>query len=303
MDSSIIPVIAKLEDLFQVLNERFYENELPTPVIVASTTGKKRAYGWCTAYRAWTDKSMDDVHSPSDQLTEDEKKIIAQEDGYYEINICAEYLDRDFTDICNTMLHEMVHLYCAIHGIHDTTQNGVYHNKNYKEAAEKHGLDVARTKYGYCETSLTYETLEFIRTLDQNRFVLHRRDPKPSDKKKAKQSLRKYMCIGCGCIIRASHDVKVICSGCNQLFLLVVKNEETGEETMISDQEQTTTEVTTNIPVTEIMTDDPILSDVEDQITNQVYVPEGTSSTLSEDTEQFVTIDVNEVLDTEKQAS
>ena len=274
MDSSIIPVIAKLEELFRVLNERFYESELPTPVIVASTTGKKRAYGWCTAYRAWTDKRMEDIHTPSDQLTEEDKKVIAQEDGYYEINICAEYLDRDFVDICETMMHEMVHLYCAIHDIHDTTQNGVYHNKNYKDAAEKHCLNAARTKYGYCEASLTYEALEFIRSLDQDRFVLHRRDPKPTETKKAKQSLRKYMCVGCGCIIRASHEVKVICSECNKLFLRVVKNEETGEETTVTDQEQT--ENNNELPV-------PETTDVPDIITiGQVDTPSvPTTSTLS----------------------
>ena len=303
MDSSIIPVIAKLEDLFRVLNDKFFESELPTPVIVASTTGKKRAYGWCTSYRAWTDKSMDDVRSPSDQLTDEEKKIIAQEDGYYEINICAEYLSRDFLDICNTMLHEMVHLYCAIHDIHDTTQNGVYHNKNYKDAAEKHGLEVARSKYGWCETSLSYETIEFIRTLDQERFALHRRDPKSANTKKAKQSLRKYMCIGCGCIIRASHDVKVICSECNQLFLLVVKNEETGEETTVTDTEPKAAEVMPEGSDKDLTQEDPVLADVVNMMTDQVYVPEETTSTLSADTEQFGQIDANEVLDTEKQAS
>lgn len=297
MDSSIIPVIAKLETLFQVLNEQFYENELPTPVIVASTTGKKRAFGWCTAYRAWTDKTIADVHSPSDQLTDDEIKIINHEDGYFEINICAEYLDRDFLDICETMMHEMVHLYCAIHDIHDTTQNGVYHNKNYKEAAEKHGLDVKRSKYGYCETSLTYEAIEFLKTLDQDRFVLHRRDPKSTEKKKAKQSLRKYMCPSCQCIIRASHDVKVICSECDQLFLLVQKNEETGEETLISQTEQP--EELTEIPTKDLTTEDPILADVVDMVTGQVFIPDQmTSSTLS-----TVPIDTEEKPEAEKQAS
>lgn len=41
---------------------------------------------------------------------------------------------------------------------------------------------------------------------------------------KPKQSTRKYICPKCGCIIRATRDVHVVCSECNVAFVKEQKN-------------------------------------------------------------------------------
>lgn len=263
MDRSVIPIIESLEELFDIMNNHFFSGTLPKPIIVASTAGKKNAYGWCTNYRAWTDKEMKDILSPSDALTEEEKKIIAQEDGYYEINICAEYLNRSFEDICVTLLHEMVHLYNLKDGVSDTSRFGLYHNRNYKEAAEKHGLHVEKTKYGWSETSLTYPSLEFVRLLDKDKFDLHRRPKSTSgeeERKPSKQSMRKYICPECGCIIRATKEVSVICKTCSKVFLEVQKDPITGVDNIKKPEEEQT------VFAPEIEYDNEVLADVQNEL-------------------------------------
>ena len=93
---SLGTVITRLEDLFQRFNDRFYDGKLQAPIITVSPDSAGRVLGWCTAWKAWKENAED-------------------EDGYYEINLCAEHLLRPFDDICATLLHEMVHLYNLYH--------------------------------------------------------------------------------------------------------------------------------------------------------------------------------------------
>ena len=56
-----------------------------------------------------------------------------QNEGFYEINICAEHLARPFEQVAETLLHEMVHLYNLQIGVQDTSRNGTYHNKKSRK--------------------------------------------------------------------------------------------------------------------------------------------------------------------------
>ena len=158
-ETSLKPVIEKLETLFSKFNERFYNNELQTPIITVSPDTTKGAYGWCTAWKAWsTQEKVTDFSKMKPEDIEAMKK-----EGFYEINICAEYLSRPFDKVAETLLHEMVHLYNLQVGVQDTSRGGTYHNKKYKEAAEKHGLIVEKdAKYGWTKTSLNDEAQAFI---------------------------------------------------------------------------------------------------------------------------------------------
>lgn len=55
-EKSLTPVIGKLEKLFSSLNTQFFNGELQRPVITVAPDTTKGAYGWCTGWRAWTDK-------------------------------------------------------------------------------------------------------------------------------------------------------------------------------------------------------------------------------------------------------
>lgn len=117
----------------------------------------------------------------------------------------------------------MVHLWNLQEGVQDTSRSGTYHNQKFKAAAEAHGLTVEKTaKHGYSKSTLTPETLNFVQSLGKNSFSLVR--PKVGGLKgagaKSKQSSRKYVCPGCGAIIRATKEVYVICGDCEIPFEL-----------------------------------------------------------------------------------
>lgn len=155
-EQSLKPVIEKLEHLFSSFNTKFYNSELDKPVITVSPDEGRNAYGWCTSWKAW-------------------KKTEDKDSGFYEINICSEYLTRNFSELCGTLLHEMVHLYNLQNGIQDTSRGGTYHNKKFKEIAEQHGLIIEQhQKYGWTITKLNEEATQFINKMNDTGFALYR---------------------------------------------------------------------------------------------------------------------------------
>ena len=148
--ASLKPVINELESLFSTFNKALFEGKLEQPVITVSPDNTRGAYGWCTSWKAWQDGT--------------------KEGGFYEINLCAEYLNRPFEETCCTLIHEMVHLWNLQEGVQDTSRSGTYHNKAFKAAAEAHGLIVEKSaKYGFSTTTLAPATLNFIQAMEKNR--------------------------------------------------------------------------------------------------------------------------------------
>ena len=197
--ASLKPVISELESLFSTFNKALFEGKLEQPVITVSPDNTRGAYGWCTGWKAWQDGT--------------------KEGGFYEINLCAEYLNRPFEETCSTLIHEMVHLWNLQEGVQDTSRSGTYHNKNFKIAAEAHGLIVEKSaKYGFSTTTLAPAILTFIQAMEKTGFSLVRPRPLGLKGAKAKQSSRKYVCPGCGAIIRATKEVHVICGDCELTF-------------------------------------------------------------------------------------
>ena len=108
-------VAGQLEKMFRALNSRFFGGELPEVVISLKKTAG--AYGHFTTGKVWR----------------------AGEERRYEINISSASLNQECAFLAGVLVHEMVHEYCAEHGIKDTSNNGVYHNKNFRHIAETHG--------------------------------------------------------------------------------------------------------------------------------------------------------------------
>lgn len=224
----------ELNRLFNLFNTKFYGGQLRKPVIAVQTNGgrgrQRLSMGWCTCDKIWKDHSTNDY--------------------YYEITICSEYLYRSVEEICSTLLHEMVHLYCNEQGIKDTSRGNTYHNKRFKELAESHGLTVSYDeRIGWSCTRLSEAAASFVEeNADKSVFVITRERHSPpqapitptnapegeggetdkgepengtqgtTEPPKTKQSLRKYVCPKCGCIIRASREVNVICGECKVPF-------------------------------------------------------------------------------------
>lgn len=198
---------AELNRLFDVFNKHYYDDKLQKPVVAVQTNGKsKGTMGWCSCKKVWK-------NSEKNQF-------------YYEITICGEYLYRSVDKICSTLLHEMVHLYCVEHDIKDTSRSNVYHNKKFKQVADQHGLIIEYDKrIGWSITKLTDEAKIFVQNNENKEvFVLTRITKmdlvEGGDEEEPKQSMRKYICPGCGTIIRATKDVNVQCADCNEMFVL-----------------------------------------------------------------------------------
>ena len=209
----------QLEKMFRELNKHYYNGELPEPIITLKKTPS--AYGHITTVKTWT--------VSTEQGTEQR----------YEINISTATLDRPIENTTATLLHEMVHEYCMETGIKDTSNNGVYHNRRFKEQAEAHGLTVNHhEKYGWTITSPSEELLDFIIFQGWQDIQMGERlawsdmagtgagskapgssqtgAPKPP---KAKSSTRRWVCPKCGTIIRSTKEVRVICADYMELFV------------------------------------------------------------------------------------
>lgn len=202
---SLKPIIENLENLFEKFNKHFFESSLSKPIITVSpnTFQNRNNSGWCTDWKAWKKYGEH-----------------GKNDGFYEINFCAEHLSRVFEDICSTMLHDMVHLYNYENHIKDTSRSNSYHNKLFKTSAEKHGLQCLFSgEYGWNDTTPAPKTLEYFKTLDNYNFDIYR---VPQKKENLKQSGRKYVCPECGVIVRATREIRIICQDCNQQFELSI---------------------------------------------------------------------------------
>lgn len=208
----------ELYRLYNVFNKRYYEGTLNRPIIVVQGNGKnRRSMGWCTRQKVWKDNNTQQT--------------------FYEIAVCGEYLFRDVEEICATLLHELVHLYCNQNQLKDTSRGCGYHNKVFKQVAERHGLHITYDKrIGWSLTEIKETEKDFIRqTVNESAFVLTRshhktptEKPKPDDPGKEdppvnppenpKSSTRKYMCPKCRASVRATKDVNIICGDCKIPF-------------------------------------------------------------------------------------
>lgn len=204
-----------LEKIYREIDKDSFGGVLETPIItIQSTPG---AYGHVTVHRTWKRK----------------------EDWAHELNISADWLTRPIEEVVATMIHEMVHIYNIQYGIQDCSRGGSYHNRKFKEEAEKHMIRVEKSeKYGWTITSPTDELLEYIMDKGWGE-ILTGKNPlygllgvsggkgtgatiKPTEdgKEPRKGNSRRYQCPKCKNIVRATKDLNIICGDCNVDFEL-----------------------------------------------------------------------------------
>lgn len=205
-----------LEQAYEIFNAELFDNVLPPVAITIMSSPRTNAH--FTLDKVWRN---DDVRM-------------------HEINISAEHLDRPIYNVLASLVHEMVHYYCLINGLQDTSQNHRYHNKVFKREAEQRGLAISYAKYiGYSVTEPNQQLIDLIdmynleKTIDINRdgvveittIGIGGNDGtdgaggisglNPTLNKKKKTSTRKYVCSGgCGCSFRATKDLNVMCLDC-----------------------------------------------------------------------------------------
>lgn len=186
------------------LNTDFFENELPIPIITVQS--KPGTYGHCSVAKVWQRPGGDT----------------------YELNIAAEVLNYAIEETLDTMLHEMVHLYCREHGIKDVSRGGKYHNGRFKAEAEKRGLTCYPCgQYGW-NTQSGDNLIAYALSKDWNEIRIGRtttgairtgssgigQTGAPTTGGKQPSSTRKIVCPGCGQSVRATRHVNILCGDC-----------------------------------------------------------------------------------------
>ena len=158
----------------------------------------------------------------------------------HELNIGAGTLDRPIENVCATKLHEMVHLYNMEHGVQDCSRGGHYHNKKFRDEAEKRGLHIEHhDKYGWTITTPADELLEWILDEDLTEIDMNRGmswsmptvgtgaganqggkiDKGATGRKPS--STRKLQCPKCGCSCRATKAIRIMCMDCMEQMIEV----------------------------------------------------------------------------------
>lgn len=200
-------VTGYLDKIFNLLNENYFSGELPKAVITVQSTPK--AYGHFTCYDAWH----------------------CNDEGFKEINIGAGTLDRPIENLTATLLHEMVHEYCFIHNIKDTSRGGAYHNKRFKAEAEQRGLQIDYdSRIGWSITSPTEDLLNFCIENGLQDILIARNDlvgfnpaitrGKGTASTTRRSSYRKHICPKCLSTARTTKDMKLICGECNEVMIM-----------------------------------------------------------------------------------
>lgn len=199
--------VSQLEHIYNALNADFFP-EAPLPVPIITVQSKPGTYGHCSVAKVWQ-----------------------RPDGNtYELNIAAEVLNYPIEETLDTMLHEMVHLYCRNYQIMEVSRGGTYHNKRFKEEAERRGLECYRTeKYGW-NTRPSDRLVEYALEKGWNEIKIGRASlphmirtgaggtaqpgtgAGPDGKRPS--STRKLICPCCGQSVRATKAVNILCGDC-----------------------------------------------------------------------------------------
>ncbi len=187
----------ELTRIFNRFNKHFWNNELPEVVITILPT--PRAHGHMSVGPRWVSNSSDEER--------------------YELNISALDIDRTPEEVCATLLHEQVHLYCRVHDLMETSNNHKYHNKTFKRIAEDHGLDILDSKpdpyIGWSNTVLDEKAKRYVKKLNVKQFDLHRKIST------SKTKLLRYQCSGCKeSVCWCSHEQNLICGYCRHPLVL-----------------------------------------------------------------------------------
>ena len=115
----------------------------------------------------------------------------------------------------------MVHLDNIHKEIQDTSANGRYHNKKFKETAEAHGLVIEKMgNVGWSKTSLSVELSTWI---DENikikGFDLARASKMKRGPSTTKAKYKYYMCPCCKTKFYSVHTINAICEDCGNAFI------------------------------------------------------------------------------------
>jgi DNA-directed RNA polymerase subunit RPC12/RpoP len=197
--------LGEIYRIFKLLNTKYFNDKLADPIFTIQGT-RKRILGWCEVEKEW---------KPVNEENKEARR---------EVTICSHHLKSDPLYIIETLQHELVHHYNLINDIRDCANNGYYHNKKFKTAAEKFGLicEEKTAKNGWGMTSPSEEFKKFIEEVakpDKDKFEYFKPQIVKLAKVREKKSW-KYKCPTCGLEAKSIKDVDIVCKSCNQQLII-----------------------------------------------------------------------------------
>ncbi len=214
---TIMSAVDELQRAYKGLNHKYFDDQLEKVIITIQTDTSRSAYAWISVSPVWSDK---------DQRS------------YREINLVAEWLNRDPSEVITSLVHEMCHLANLQNGIQDCSRGGTYHNAAFRDCAEAHGLIVEKTeKYGWARTLPSEELKAWVKENCRPGCFRYRRqatykngrpkttttgsDGLPKTTSRNASNLRRYHCPTCNIIVRASRDLtgKLMCADCFEILI------------------------------------------------------------------------------------
>jgi hypothetical protein len=198
--------IEVLYSIFIKLNKQKFENKLPIPIITIQSHKVQKQIkgsaimGWCSVHPIWQQEN----------------------NTQYEINLTAEFVNRNIYEIVETLLHEMVHLYNASRGVADCSKKQ-FHNENFKDVAESVGLIVNKVKqHGYSDTRLSEELIKEVNSWDdinKGIFNIARIDAQQEKTGSERKKKIKMMCPVCKRTVFTEYeDLEINCMECGCEF-------------------------------------------------------------------------------------
>lgn len=215
-----------LQSLTAYFKKELFNDDLPPFIITLEKI--RGAFGYATTRAIFKDNTL----------------------AYYQvaINFLLAKKNGNLEELADTLIHELIHLYCNKNNIKDVSNNGRYHNKDFKKLAEAKGLKTTQHKiYGFntcgLKDDLKIKIIDEFTSKYDNDYLLSLFDIKEQsaqeqrqaqqeqeeqegqDQEQAQQqaqqgpksrNLQVYVCICCGMKVRAKNNARLLCLDCNQ---------------------------------------------------------------------------------------
>ena len=202
--------LAEIKKAYHEINNWLFEGKLKEPVLLVQSSARAgmRAGGWFAGGKVWQNKETGET--------------------FPEITVAAEGLNSSVHWVLSVLVHEMVHYWCKQNGIKDTSKSG-YHNKKFKDAAEKFLLkcvDKPCPKRGFQCSEATEKLKNFfdMLDLDEDAFDIGMQAFAPRNKKKYEMYV--YECDKCKKTFKAKAKLKTAeCDHCGGEYKLKHKEE------------------------------------------------------------------------------
>lgn len=183
-------VCKQLEHIFRILNMDIFKGRLPIPIFTIFVIDRKHEWYF--------------------QVRNQKQYVIA---------LNQKELEKSEEEIICNMLHCMVHEYCKLFGIQESSREGRYHNIKFGEYAEAHGLIVKKTsEEGYITIGIQESVKKLIRQkftdLRKNMDIAIEMDSKTLTINTKAAYTTIWECPICHAKAKASHNAKLYCGYC-----------------------------------------------------------------------------------------